>query len=543
MSNRLTSSPTSSAAPVLTYTIGARTDKGLQRSANEDAVAILEIPGADAAFVVADGMGGLRAGDVASNEAVRVIGEILSNRMAAPQAWDDPLVPLAEAFTLANDAVNSLAKPTVEADDDTQQESVAAAPSNALMGTTCVVGLVRDGALYLAHVGDSRAYLYRGGALSRLTHDHSFVADRVRAGGDMTESEARSSRFRNMITRAIGIEPTVNPDFHQETLQPGDAVITCSDGLTTMMDDDEIETLLASRSVARLSPERAASALVDAANKKGGSDNITIVLLRAHEPGQETALAAPTSPASTASRNSGNPAAAVERDTEISERPRRKVTRERQGASPLTILLAILGAFAVVGAGALAASPEIRARLADLLTPKAAQNGSGPVDFANLGYAAPEKFGPDTLARGDLLTYSPGAGLYFVAMVSGKVAYLSRSGEAIRSVETLIPAPPPPTPLSDTHLFIATDPGGNLYFSYSKRKVIEKKTPDGKLLLRLTGLDQPEAITVDEAGNLYVVDFNQIKILRAKPNALEIQKRAALPASPAAPKKPGTQGP
>lgn len=538
MSNRLTSSPTSLAAQALTYTIGARTDKGLQRSANEDAVAILEIPGADAAFVVADGMGGLRAGDVASNEAVRVIGEMLANRMAVPLAWDDPFVPLAEAFALANEAVNALAKPTAAApEDDTQEESAAAAPSNALMGTTCVVGLVQDGSLYLAHVGDSRAYLYRGGALSRLTHDHSFVADRVRAG-DMTESEARSSRFRNMITRAIGIEPTVTPDFYQETLQPGDAVITCSDGLTTMMDDEEIETLLASRSVARLSPERAASALVDAANKKGGSDNITIVLLRAHEPGQETALAAPTSPASSASRNS---AAAVvpERDSAPAEKPRRKVTRERQGASPLTILLAVLGAFAVVGAGALAASPEIRARLADLLTPKTAQSGSGPVDFANLGYAAPEKFGPDMLARGDLLTYSPGAGLYFVAMVSGKVAYLSRAGEAIRSVETLTPAPPPPTPLSDTHLFAATDPGGNLYLSYSKRKVIEKKTPDGKLLLRLTGLDQPEAITVDEAGNLYVVDFNQIKILRARPNALEIQKRAALPPSPAAPKKPG----
>lgn len=538
MSNRLTSSPTSLAAQALTYTIGARTDKGLQRSANEDAVAILEIPGADAAFVVADGMGGLRAGDVASNEAVRVIGEMLANRMAVPLAWDDPFVPLAEAFALANEAVNALAKPTAAApEDDTQEESAAAAPSNALMGTTCVVGLVQDGSLYLAHVGDSRAYLYRGGALSRLTHDHSFVADRVRAG-DMTESEARSSRFRNMITRAIGIEPTVTPDFYQETLQPGDAVITCSDGLTTMMDDEEIETLLASRSVARLSPERAASALVDAANKKGGSDNITIVLLRAHEPGQETALAAPTSPVSSASRNS---AAAVvpERDSAPAEKLRRKVTRERQGASPLTILLAVLGAFAVVGAGALAASPEIRARLADLLTPKTAQSGSGPVDFANLGYAAPEKFGPDMLARGDLLTYSPGAGLYFVAMVSGKVAYLSRAGEAIRSVETLTPAPPPPTPLSDTHLFAATDPGGNLYLSYSKRKVIEKKTPDGKLLLRLTGLDQPEAITVDEAGNLYVVDFNQIKILRARPNALEIQKRAALPPSPAAPKKPG----
>jgi hypothetical protein len=188
----------------------------------------------------------------------------------------------------------------------------------------------------------------------------------------------------------------------------------------------------------------------------------------------------------------------------------------------------------VLAAAALAALPELRTRLAALLVTKTSKSVVIPVDFKNLGYSTPEKFGPDTLARGDLLSYSPGAGLFFVAAVSGKVANISRGGEAVKVVETLAPAPPPTSPPPDTRVFVASDPAGNLYLSYTKRKVIEKKSPDGQLLLRLTGLDQPEAIAVDESGDLYVVDFNQIKVLRAKPNALAIQKRAAAPSTSAA---------
>ncbi|MBC8101685.1 MAG: protein phosphatase 2C domain-containing protein [Cytophagales bacterium] len=521
--------------PALTYSVGSRTDKGMQRSANEDAVALLDVPGADAAFVVADGMGGLRAGDVASNEAVRVVRETLADRFAAADAWEDPFVPLSEAFTLANDAVNGLAKPAVpvSAPEEETRDSAAPVPGNALMGTTCVVGLVRETTLYLAHVGDSRAYLYREGALSRLTEDHSFVADRVRAG-DMTETEARSSRFRNMITRAIGIEPTVAPDFRQERLLPGDAIILCSDGLTTMMDDDEIETMLGTRTVARLAPERAASALVDAANKKGGSDNITVVLLRAHEPGQETAIAAPTSPPAASPAKSALSPPPARKDIPA-EMPLRRSASPR-GASPLLGLFALLGALSVVAAGALAASPELRDRLAGLLSAKTARAGGMPVDFTNLGYTAPEKFAANLLARGDMLSYSRGTGLFFVADTSGKVAYLSQAGEAVKSVATL--APKGTTSIPDTQVFMTTDPHGNVYLSYTRRKVIEKKTPEGKLLLTLSGFEQPEAITLDEQGNLYVVDFNQIKVLKAKPNSLAAQKRTAPAAKPAA-KKPG----
>lgn len=524
----------------LTYTIGARTDKGMQRSANEDTVAVLELPGADAAFVLADGMGGLRAGDVASNETVRVVRETLTEQLATGA---EPESALMEAFRRANDAVNGLARPALpeatagSATGDTDAAAAAAAPpSNALMGSTCVAGIVRGGVLYLAHAGDSRAYLYRDGELARLTDDHSFVADRVRAG-DMTEAEARVSRFRNMITRAIGIEATLQPEIRREALLPGDTILACSDGLTTMLEDDEIAAVLGSRHTVRLSPERAASALVDAANKKGGEDNITVVLLRAYEPGQENALAAPTSASSAmpagARGAAARPGAVIDMDRPaapgVSSGGPLAAGRSGGGllaAWPLVLVFALVGAAAAITAGGLAASPELRAHMARLLggagTPATRANGNvvtvtpGPVDFSRLTYDKPADFGTFA-ARGDLLAYSPGAGLYFVAESSGKVVCLSRSGEPVHNVEDLAPAPPIAPPIPDTRVFMTTDPQGNVYFSFTRRKLIEKRGSDGRLLLRLTGLAQPEALAVDEVGNLYVVDLNTVKVLRAHP--------------------------
>jgi len=225
----------------LHWTIAARTDTGRQRSANEDAYAVLDMERqglhGEAAFVVADGMGGMHAGDVASREAVRVVAQTLGRLLADPQA--DPRAALDEALRGANRAVHALAAAPPPAEDDTPMDrrgvrggepAAADAPppgasdAPGVMGTTCVAGVVKDGALYLAHVGDSRAYLFRAGRLSRLTRDHSFVEERVLAGV-MTEEQARRSRFRNVITRAVGIEPEVEPEIKQESLEPGDTVL------------------------------------------------------------------------------------------------------------------------------------------------------------------------------------------------------------------------------------------------------------------------------------------------------------------------------
>ena len=252
---------TTAAAPDaagLTYAVAGKTDKGVQRSTNEDAYALLEIPGFDQAFVVADGMGGLQAGEVASGEAVRVIGESLK---ASPNAASAPLAALHEALTRANDAVFALTQGLRSdgsaEEEPTQRPGPSARPPQgaAIMGTTAVVGLVRGGTLYLCHAGDSRAYLFRAGELIPLTEDHSFVAERVRAG-DMTEAEARVSRFRNMITRAVGIDAQIQPDVREEPLQAGDLVLVCTDGLTTMVEDEEIRQMLAAPALARSAPER-----------------------------------------------------------------------------------------------------------------------------------------------------------------------------------------------------------------------------------------------------------------------------------------------
>jgi protein phosphatase len=209
--------PAGSAAATRRLFVAARTDIGRRREVNEDAVLVLsgdqaDLPDTDLVFVVADGMGGMRAGDVASREAVRVVRESLERALRSPGA--DPRAALDQAIRQANDAVYALArggKSPVSPDEpptenltggESGESGVTNAPgATSLMGTTCVAGVVQEDRLFLAHVGDSRAYVLRGGDLHRLTRDHSFVEERVRAG-DLSEEEARRSRFRNMITRA-----------------------------------------------------------------------------------------------------------------------------------------------------------------------------------------------------------------------------------------------------------------------------------------------------------------------------------------------------
>jgi serine/threonine protein phosphatase PrpC len=142
------------------------------------------------------------------------------------------------------------------------------------MGTSVVAGLLNEKILSLAHVGDSRAYLYRNGQLSLLTDDHSWVHEQVTAG-ILTEDEAKSHPLKNVVTRALGGGPSVSPDLQELVFSPGDVFLFCSDGLTTMLSDEEI------RDVAKKGkdPEDLCQHLVDLANDKGGVDNITVVVV------------------------------------------------------------------------------------------------------------------------------------------------------------------------------------------------------------------------------------------------------------------------
>jgi PPM family protein phosphatase len=225
-----------------------RTDVGRQRSANEDDFVL-----APPFFAVADGMGGAKAGEVASAMATEVFeGESDSGEPAEAQ--------LARILREANRRIYDLA---------------VADESHRGMGTTLTAAKVTGDEISLAHVGDSRAYRMRDGELEQLTKDHSLVAELERSG-QITAEAAEHHPQRSIITRALGPEPEVEVDTYTVTGREGDLFLLCSDGLTSMISDEEIGSILRSAD----SLDAAADALVRAANQSGGKDNITVVLFR-----------------------------------------------------------------------------------------------------------------------------------------------------------------------------------------------------------------------------------------------------------------------
>src|SRR4051794_38605514 len=216
------------------------TDPGRRRRRNEDAY-VCEPP----LFAVADGMGGAQAGEIAS-------------RLGATALRGGPAGDVVELIQEANRKIYERSH---------EDETVSG------MGTTMTVALVEDGQVRIGHVGDSRAYLIRDGKLEQLTEDHSLVAELVRSG-KLSPEEAEVHPQRSVITRALGTDPDVDVDTFSVPAHPGDVFMLCSDGLTSMVSDDEILALVETH---RSDLEKAAKALVDAANRGGGEDNITIV--------------------------------------------------------------------------------------------------------------------------------------------------------------------------------------------------------------------------------------------------------------------------
>ncbi|MFN2387644.1 MAG: Stp1/IreP family PP2C-type Ser/Thr phosphatase [Thermoanaerobaculia bacterium] len=241
------------------------TDVGRKRKHNEDAYA-LDL--AEGLFIVADGMGGHAAGEVAAKITVETIGEFI----AATRQKEEATWPFRYNHALHFNS-NRLAI-AIEKANERVMAAVAAQPWLKGMGTTVVAGLLNEEILSLAHVGDSRAYLYRDGELTRLTDDHSWVHEQV-AAGILTEEEAKSHPLKNVVTRALGGGPSVAPDLRELTFSASDLFIFCSDGLTTMLGDEEIGEAAA----AGAEPQKLCRRLVDMANEKGGVDNITVVIV------------------------------------------------------------------------------------------------------------------------------------------------------------------------------------------------------------------------------------------------------------------------
>ena len=226
-------------------TFGSRTDVGCIRDHNEDSLAV-----APPLFVVADGMGGHAAGEVASEIAVNTIAE------QAPDHADANA--LGDAVRAANLAV---------------LRGMHEGRGREGMGTTCTAAILEGERLVIAQVGDSRAYLLHQGKLQQLTRDHSLMADMIEAG-QLTPEEARTHPQRSVITRALGSEPNTQPDLYEINVETGDRLLLCSDGLSSMVRDPEIEA-----TITRVrDPQRCATQLVNQAIAAGGYDNVTVIV-------------------------------------------------------------------------------------------------------------------------------------------------------------------------------------------------------------------------------------------------------------------------
>jgi serine/threonine protein phosphatase PrpC len=232
----------------------ALTDVGRKREHNEDSFLCAPELGL---YAVADGMGGHQAGERASRMAV----ERLRDALVLPEkemARDEVLGVLRRAMVHAGAAIFDAAQSD---------------PDLSGMGTTLTAVLFHGGRVFVTHVGDSRAYLYRDGKAQQLTDDHSWVQEQVRAGL-LTEHEARESRFRHIITRSVGFEREVQVDGEIWPVQAGDCYLLCSDGLSNHLEEGDLGRVL-SASFYRDVPRR----LIDLANDRGGDDNITVVLI------------------------------------------------------------------------------------------------------------------------------------------------------------------------------------------------------------------------------------------------------------------------
>jgi len=242
------------------------THVGRQRQHNEDAFLV---EGDAKLFLVADGMGGHAAGEIASRIAVDSISEFILHTKEDdgtwPHAYDEHFRRSTNRLMAALRMANTRVLEAMRKDARLRG-----------MGTTVVACMAENDTMSVAHVGDSRAYLIRDGQLSRITNDHSWVFEQVQAGM-LTEAEAEKHPLRNVITRALGGALQVTPDASEIEARPGDVFLLCSDGLTGMVPESEIERIV---TATKGDLEKACQELIDAANERGGLDNVTAVLVR-----------------------------------------------------------------------------------------------------------------------------------------------------------------------------------------------------------------------------------------------------------------------
>jgi protein phosphatase len=240
------------------------TDVGQQRETNEDCYLVLPSKGI---YIVADGMGGHNAGEVASLNAVKSIGKYFTSQcvsdMRAGKRIEDKL---AYAVLMAHEQIKAMSGAKAEYSG---------------MGSTIAVSFIHKNILHTCHVGDSRVYVINSAGITQITRDHSTVGEMVRTG-ELTKEEARHSSLKNEVTQALGVSLTRGPEYNRTyELNEGDMVLICSDGLWDMLSDEEIQSIVMEGDGLK----ETCNELVHQANEAGGEDNITVVLVRINENG------------------------------------------------------------------------------------------------------------------------------------------------------------------------------------------------------------------------------------------------------------------
>jgi serine/threonine protein phosphatase PrpC len=246
--------------------IASHSDPGMVRSHNEDSIASDASKGL---VVLADGMGGYNAGEVASGMATTVLVTELQHLLEerSPHEMDaESGLPLAQRLLR-----EQIAKTNTSIFQASQSQ-----PQYAGMGTTLVVALFYDNRITVAHIGDSRLYRLRGDEFRQITRDHSLLQEQIDSGM-ITPEQAKMSQNKNLVTRALGIDPTVEPEIHDYETEPGDIYLLCSDGLCDMVSDEDMGMVLQTLSS---NLKLCAEHLVQMANDNGGRDNVSVILVR-----------------------------------------------------------------------------------------------------------------------------------------------------------------------------------------------------------------------------------------------------------------------
>ncbi len=235
---------------------GIRTDRGLKRQLNEDNCNVLVgYPGVPTCFVIADGMGGHKCGEVASKQAVDSVCNLL---LKADWEKQDISEMLRDIITSVNDEIYNFSL----LDEATQG-----------MGTTLIISVLKNRKLYIGHVGDSRVYIIRDNLIEKVTWDHSFIEELVK-NGSITKDEAVNHPNKNMITRAVGYELGLQVDTYEVDIKENDIILLCTDGLTNMLSEEEILDIITSDD----EPQNVCDTLIQNANNRGGEDNITVIV-------------------------------------------------------------------------------------------------------------------------------------------------------------------------------------------------------------------------------------------------------------------------